>query len=82
MNDARRVRLQEARSLLERVRAIVDTVFQEEQRSFDNIPERMQSGRSRPVRQNQLAYEALSDIHDSLEQADSKLIEAINTRGR
>ncbi len=44
MNKARKKKLQEAFAIIEQAKSILETVKNEEQESFDNLPEQFQSG--------------------------------------
>lgn len=72
MNKARRKQLDEAISKLEDAKAIIDSVREEEQDAFDNMPENLQStGRGEAMES------AISNMEDAVNDIDS-VIDYIN----
>jgi hypothetical protein len=69
MNKARRAAVEQAKTLIEKARLIVENCRDEEQDVYDNMPENLQgSERGQKV---EAASDALSEAIDSLETAES-----------
>ncbi len=66
MNKLRRKRIAEAIELMERAREILETVAEEEQEAFDNMPESLQSSeRGETMEENIYAIEEVLDGLDT-----------------
>lgn len=67
MNEDRRKKLARAQSLAEDAKNLVEEVKAEEEESFENLPESMQSGEK--GEKAQAAIEAMSEAEDNLTSA-------------
>ena len=72
MNKQRRARLSEAHSLLGRAVSIVERAKDEEQDSFDNLPENLQSGERGELMEEAIdeLQTAIDSINDAMEHID------------
>ena len=75
MNKQRRKDIEKATALLEQAREIIDTAQEEEQESYDNLPESIQeSERGNAMYDNidtlQTASDNISDALDTLEEIE------------
>ena len=69
MNKQRRTKINEALVLIDRAREILEEVGDEEQESFDNLPEGLQEGeRGEQMQEN---IDALEEFLDNLEETDA-----------
>lgn len=68
MNKQRRIRVKDALELIDRARGILEEVRDEEQESFDNLPEGLQEGEKGERMQENI--DALEDFLDNLEETD------------
>lgn len=73
MNKERRKRITEAQELLSQARSILETVRDEEQEAYENLPESLQEG-ERGQRMEEAA-DILDIAVDDLEDMESKLEE-------
>lgn len=69
MNKQRRIRVKEALELIDRARGILKEVRDEEQESFDNLPEGLQEGEKGERMQENI--DALEEFLDNLEETDA-----------
>ena len=74
MNRKRREQLQEAVSHLEQATGIVETVWQEEQDSLDNMPENLQA--SERYEKMEAAIDCLEDAASYLNDANELIVQA------
>lgn len=74
MNKDRRKHLSEIQSKLAELRDMIDTVLEEEQEAFDNLPESLQE--SERGEAMQAAIEAMESAMDSCDEAEESLEEA------
>ena len=74
MNDSRRKQLSAATTLITQAIGIIEEVREEEQESFDNMPEGMQSGEKGSAMETTIAI--LDDAISSLEEADGLITDA------
>lgn len=72
MNKQRRARLSEAHSLLGRAVSIVERAKDEEQDSFDNLPENLQSSERGEIMEEAIdeLQTAIDSINDAMEHID------------
>lgn len=72
MNKQRRTRLSEAHSLLGRAVSIVERAKDEEQDSFDNLPENLQSSERGEIMEEAIdeLQTAIDSINDAMEHID------------
>lgn len=72
MNKQRRARLSEAHSLLGRAVSIVERAKDEEQDSFDNLPENLQSSERGELMEETIdeLQTAIDSINDAMEHID------------
>lgn len=72
MNKQRRARLSEAHSLLGRAASIVERAKDEEQDSFDNLPENLQSSERGEIMEEAIdeLQTAIDSINDAMEHID------------
>lgn len=76
MNNTRRKELRKAMELLGEARAIIETMQEEEQESFDNMPEGLQvSELGEKIEEN---ASRLEDIMGYLEEQETELDDIIN----
>lgn len=68
MNKQRRIRVKDALELIDRARGILEEVRDEEQESFDNLPEGLQEGEKGERMQENI--DALEEFLDNLEETD------------
>lgn len=68
MNKQRRIRVKDALELIDRARGILEEVMDEEQESFDNLPEGLQEGEKGERMQENI--DALEEFLDNLEETD------------
>lgn len=75
MNKQRRIEIRQALNMIQEATALIEQAAQDEQESFDNMPENMQSG-DRGQAAEQAASElqdlqgTLEDVVTTIEQAD------------
>lgn len=77
MNKQRRLKLSEAHSLLGKAVSIVEQVKDDEQNSFENLPENLQSGErgevmEEAVNELQMAIDSISDAIEHIDCAQSR----------
>lgn len=77
MNKQRRLKLSEAHSLLGKAVSIVEQVKDDEQNSFENLPENLQSSErgevmEEAVNELQMAIDSISDAIEHIDCAQSR----------
>lgn len=76
MNKARRKELNKALEMLSEARSIIEAMMEEEQESFDNMPESLQSSElGEKIEEN---ASRLEDIISYIEDQENELEEVIN----
>ena len=74
MNKARRNRIAEVQSQLEALKQEIDSILEEEQEAYDNMPESLQNGERGEAMQE--AIDALESAVGSCEELDEYLTNA------
>ena len=74
MNKARRNRIAEVQSQLETLKQEIDSILEEEQEAYDNMPESLQNGERGEAMQE--AIDALESAVGSCEELDEYLTSA------
>lgn len=73
MNKQRRKNLAETLDMIEQILSIVETVKDEEQEAFDNMPEGIQCS-ERGEAMEEIIYQ-LEEIYDSIQSAQDQILE-------
>jgi len=76
MNKSRRKRLEEAQTLMDQAKSIIEECQGEEQDAYDNLPESLQDGEKGSAMSD--AIDIMGDVVDSLEEDIGNLDNAIN----
>lgn len=75
MNKVRRANIKETVDLIERVKSVLESILDEEQEYYDNIPENLQT--SQRVEDSEDAISNLEDAISNLEEAIGNLEEVV-----
>lgn len=75
MNKVRRANIKETVDLIERVKSVLESILDEEQDYYDNIPENLQS--SQRAEDSEDAISNLEDAISNLEEAIGNLEEVV-----
>lgn len=75
MNKVRRANIKETVGLIERVKSVLESILDEEQDYYDNIPENLQS--SQRAEDSEDAISNLEDAISNLEEAIGNLEEVV-----